>query len=136
GGDAMSFGTRIDFASVTATADFQAVLTDRLGAPKILGGKPHWPCPFHTDGNPSLYLYDHGRRYRCWPCGLTGDVLDFLARYENVKVIDAAKMLDPSLGAPPKKPRKAPAKLKPALPKDAPAWHAADWQAAVGELIA
>src|SRR4051794_6842141 len=63
----------IDFAGVVARADLRTILEADLGPAKVIGGRPHWHCPFHADGNPSLYTFDGGRRWRCWPCGLVGD---------------------------------------------------------------
>lgn len=37
-------------------------------------------CPFHEDNSPSLHVYDDGG-WKCFGCGLHGDVIDFLGYY-------------------------------------------------------
>ena len=44
-------------------------------------------CPFHADRNPSMKV---DRRYYCFGCGATGDVIDFVSRLENVSPKEAA----------------------------------------------
>ena len=38
-------------------------------------------CPFHADRNPSMKV---DRRYYCFGCGATGDVIDFVSRLEGI----------------------------------------------------
>ncbi len=35
-------------------------------------------CPLHQDTHPSFAVYEDGQRWACAPCGISGDVLDFL----------------------------------------------------------
>jgi len=37
-------------------------------------------CPFHDDRNPSLHVYEDGG-FKCFGCGVAGDVLDFVGYY-------------------------------------------------------
>lgn len=37
-------------------------------------------CPFHEDETPSLHVYEDGG-WKCWGCGLHGDVIAFLGYY-------------------------------------------------------
>jgi DNA primase len=50
-------------------------------------------CPFHADRSPSFTIYDGGRRYHCFGCGASGDVLDFVQRLYGVGLVEAARML-------------------------------------------
>lgn len=50
-------------------------------------------CPFHADKTPSFTIFDGGRRFQCFGCGASGDVLDFVQRLHNVGLRDAAGML-------------------------------------------
>src|SRR5438067_2088900 len=64
--------------------DLAAVIGREIGPPPGWRGersrRPRWPCPFHPDRNPSLTLTSGGARWRCFGCGLSGDVIDFVRR--------------------------------------------------------
>ncbi len=47
-------------------------------------------CPFHQDTRPSLLL---DKRYYCFGCHATGDVIDFTARLHGISSAAAAKKL-------------------------------------------
>ena len=47
-------------------------------------------CPFHEDKTPSMKL---DRRYYCFGCGATGDVIDFVSRLRGIGSKDAAILL-------------------------------------------
>lgn len=50
-------------------------------------------CPFHADKSPSFTVFDGGRRYHCFGCSATGDVLDFVQHLHHVTLPLAAEML-------------------------------------------
>ena len=50
-------------------------------------------CPLHPDRSPSFTIFDGGRRFQCFGCGASGDVLDYLQRLHGVGLRDAAEML-------------------------------------------
>ena len=47
-------------------------------------------CPFHDDHNPSMILDD---RFHCFGCGEDGDVIDFMAKFFNLTLHEAAQKL-------------------------------------------
>ena len=47
-------------------------------------------CPFHNDSTPSMKL---DRRYYCFGCGATGDVIDFVSRLREIGSKEAAILL-------------------------------------------
>ena len=47
-------------------------------------------CPFHNDSTPSMKL---DRRYYCFGCGATGDVIDFVSRLRGIGSKEAAILL-------------------------------------------
>ena len=47
-------------------------------------------CPFHEDRTPSMKL---DRRYYCFGCGATGDVIDFVSRLRGIGSKEAAILL-------------------------------------------
>lgn len=50
-------------------------------------------CPFHSDRSPSFTIFDGGRRFQCFGCGASGDVLDFVQRAHSVGLREAAEMV-------------------------------------------
>jgi DNA primase len=40
-------------------------------------------CPFHDDDKPSLKIYPETNTFNCFGCGATGDVIEFIERYEK-----------------------------------------------------
>lgn len=54
-------------------------------------------CPFHADRNPSMKV---DRRYYCFGCGATGDVIDFVSRLEGISPKEAALLLARAFSVP------------------------------------
>ena len=47
-------------------------------------------CPFHDDrGRPNLTVDPRGQQWRCWVCGVGGDVLDFVAQWNQSSLAEA-----------------------------------------------
>ena len=59
-------------------------------------------CPFHEDHHPSLKL---SKRYYCFGCGESGDVIDFTAKYLGISKYSAAAQLAWDLGIDPRPPK-------------------------------
>lgn len=62
--------------------------------PDTSGREPRWHCPFHHDTNPSLWAHDDHQgtgvgRWGCNPCGISGDVYDFLERLHHYTKAEA-----------------------------------------------
>ena len=83
-------------------------------AAELYGFKPNRSglirCIFHNDGTPSMKV---DRRYYCFGCGCTGDVIDFVARLFGLSSYEAAKKLAYDFGIDPDKPPAAMALKKP-----------------------
>lgn len=58
-------------------------------------------CPFHDDHRPSLKL---DKRYYCFACGESGDVIDFTAKFFGISVHSAAIKLARDFGIDPRPP--------------------------------
>lgn len=50
-------------------------------------------CPFHPDNTPSFYVFKDGKRWHCFGCKATGDILDFVQRYYSLSLREAAEHL-------------------------------------------
>ena len=78
-------GDRIDWRAVRDTISLADVATRLLGsAPGRRGERSArrlwWSCPFHEDRNPSFCIKQDGRQWRCWGCGMKGDVIELVRR--------------------------------------------------------
>jgi DNA primase len=50
-------------------------------------------CPWHDDHNPSLELNPERQSFKCWSCGVGGDIFDFVKNIEHVEFPEALRML-------------------------------------------
>lgn len=50
-------------------------------------------CPFHSDHSPSMSVSREKQIYKCFACGASGNVFNFVMNYENVTFYDALKMI-------------------------------------------
>lgn len=68
-------------------------------------------CPFHDDKNPSFTVSPEYGRYRCWSCGATGDVFNWVMETMKVDFAEALEILAKETGVELKRgggPRKEP----------------------------
>ena len=70
-------------------------------------------CPFHDDHHPSLKL---DKRYYCFACGESGDVIDFTAKFFGISIHSAAIKLARDFGIDPR----PPTQLQSAIPDAEP----------------
>lgn len=50
-------------------------------------------CPFHDDHRPSFDVDPQFQNYRCWSCGKSGDVFNFIQDHERVSFREALELL-------------------------------------------
>ena len=82
----------IDFNVIAEQADLPAILA-RAGI-EVRNGKAF--CPFHDNTNtPAMTVFQVGGRWRfdCKSCGAKGDAIGFLAQWERIAPIEAARQL-------------------------------------------
>lgn len=58
-------------------------------------------CPFHAEKTPSFYVYPENQRFHCFGCGASGDVIEFVSKYENLGFMDALRLLAKDAHLPP-----------------------------------
>ena len=51
-------------------------------------------CPFHAEKTPSLSVYDHGQKWKCFGCGEQGDVISFVMKLFQLPFPKACERLD------------------------------------------
>jgi DNA primase len=70
-------------------------------------------CPFHTEKNPSFYVYPEQQSWHCFgACNTGGDVFSFIMRKENIDFGEALRMLADRVGV------TIPTKFEPETAKD------------------
>ena len=55
-------------------------------------------CPFHDDHAPSMSVSKEKQIYKCFSCGATGNVFNFIQEYENVSFKECLKILSDMTG--------------------------------------
>ena len=50
-------------------------------------------CPFHSEKTPSFVVTPQRGLFHCFGCGLAGDVIGFLVRYDGVSFPEAVRLL-------------------------------------------
>lgn len=55
-------------------------------------------CPFHSEKSPSFFVSEEMQRYKCFGCGETGDVFNFLEKYEGMTFAEALQNLAEQAG--------------------------------------
>ncbi len=55
-------------------------------------------CPFHGEKTPSFHVHPDRGFFKCFGCGVGGDVITFIQKLENLPFADAARMLAAKAG--------------------------------------
>lgn len=55
-------------------------------------------CPFHDDSNPSMSVSRDKQIYRCFSCGASGNVFQFIMDYEHISFKEALMILSEKTG--------------------------------------
>lgn len=50
-------------------------------------------CPFHRENTPSFKVSKSKQIYKCFGCGKTGDAIEFVKEYKQVKFFEAVKLV-------------------------------------------
>ncbi|MFR7766532.1 MAG: CHC2 zinc finger domain-containing protein [Lachnospiraceae bacterium] len=57
-------------------------------------GRGYWAlCPFHNDRNPSLSINREGQYFHCFVCGVGGNAIRFIMKYESCSFMEAVETL-------------------------------------------
>ncbi len=56
-------------------------------------------CPFHNDTRDGAFMVNDGKAlYKCFACGATGDVIDFVVAHRGLRFIEALEALESDAG--------------------------------------
>jgi len=91
---------RIDFRAVKEHASFAEILHRYSVTLSGSGAQRMVRCPFHDDHEPSCSVHLEEKVFHCFSCLAQGDILDFVAKIENVSLRDAAAIIAEWCGVP------------------------------------
>lgn len=114
---------KVDLQALKARVPLSTVLRGHVEF-KQHGDELKGLCPFHKEDTPSFTVFDGDSRFRCFGCGVQGDVLDALQKLERLDFKPALRRLQDLAGvAPEMAPRRVVKKKVPLhpVPTSAPA---------------
>jgi DNA primase len=85
----------MDFAEqVKSSVDIVQTISEYVRLKKS-GGSARYTglCPFHTEKTPSFNVNASVQRYRCFGCGVGGDLLQFIMEIERISFFEALKLV-------------------------------------------
>jgi DNA primase len=89
----MALLTDAEIEKIKTDTDLAAVVRARGVELKAKGGDLVGLCPFHADTSPSLHVTPAKRLWRCVSCNATGNVIQFVQRFDGVSFRHAADLL-------------------------------------------
>ena len=93
----MAFLTNEEINNIRSSVSIVDVISDYI--PLTKKGKNYFGvCPFHDDHAPSMSVSETKQIYKCFSCGATGNVFNFIMDYEHVSFIEAVKMVASKAG--------------------------------------
>lgn len=57
-------------------------------------------CPFHQDHSPSMSVSRERQLFKCFSCGMAGNVFKFVSEYENISYLEAVAKVAGKVGMP------------------------------------
>lgn len=88
----MAFVSNDEINQIRAKANIVSIVSSYI--PLTQRGKNYvGVCPFHDDHSPSMSVSESKQIYKCFSCGATGNVFQFVADYENVSFIEAVSIV-------------------------------------------
>jgi DNA primase catalytic core len=85
--------TKEGIEQIKAANDLAGVLTERGIAVKRKGKSLVASCPFHEETTPSFTVTPSKGLFHCFGCGVAGDVIGFVSRYDKVSFKEALETL-------------------------------------------
>ncbi len=116
----IKYTDKIDFQAIKASVDIVQVIGGYMDLKRESDKIYRGLCPFHQEKTPSFTVYPVSQTFHCFGCGAGRDVFDFVAKYDGIEPIEAARKIAPGNYHPdPARPRTvfvpAPPKPKPVI---------------------
>ena len=93
----------------------QDLVAEYTGLGKEQNGKFMVRCPFHMENNPSMVVRIHNKTFKCYACGVAGDVFGFVMEMTGCSFYEALTSLEARAGILP--PTQYNSSAKPFTPK-------------------
>ena len=93
----------------------QDLVAEYTGLGKEQNGKFMVRCPFHGENNPSMVVRIHNKTFKCYACGVSGDVFGFVMEMTGCSFYEALTSLEARAGILP--PTQYNSSAKPFTPK-------------------
>ncbi|WP_446785252.1 CHC2 zinc finger domain-containing protein [Macellibacteroides fermentans] len=100
----------------------QDLVAEYTGLGKEQNGKFMVRCPFHGENNPSMVVRIHKKSFKCYACGVAGDVFGFVMEMTGCSFYEALTSLEARAGISP--PTQYNSSAKPFTPKSKSAANA------------
>lgn len=100
----------------------QDLVAEYTGLGKEQNGKFMVRCPFHGENNPSMVVRIHKKSFKCYACGVAGDVFGFVMEMTGCSFYEALTSLEARAGISP--PAQYNSSAKPFTPKSKSAANA------------
>ena len=78
---------------IRASVDISAVVGEYVSLKKAGTNRLKGLCPFHKEKTPSFYVNTALQIFKCFGCGVGGNVTTFLMKIENITFPDAVTRL-------------------------------------------
>ena len=86
-----------EILSIQRNVDIVDIIKDYINL--IPRGKNYFGvCPFHDDHSPSMSVSPQRQMYRCFVCGASGNVFNFVKDYEKISYYSAVKKVADKVG--------------------------------------
>ncbi|MBQ9024543.1 MAG: DNA primase [Bacilli bacterium] len=86
-----------EIISIQRKANIVDIIRDYV--PLVQKGKNYFGiCPFHDDHNPSMSVSTDKQIYKCFVCGNSGNVFNFVMEYEKISFMQAVKIVAEKTG--------------------------------------
>lgn len=76
----------------------EAVVAEYVPTLRRAGATYKATCPFHSEKTPSFIVSPDRQTFKCFGCGASGDVIEFVRRIENLEFKDAVRLLAEKAG--------------------------------------
>lgn len=85
--------SRDQIDAIKRRVDIAALVTERGLRLRRIGRQLYALCPFHQERTPSFAVSSERGLFHCFGCGVSGDVIGFVMRYDGVSFPEAVRKL-------------------------------------------